>query len=136
VLQSLSGGERQRVHLARVLVQLWISERDLPQLLFLDEPVSSLDLRHQLQTIALARELVGDRLTVLAVVHDMNLALNFATRVVCLVEGRIVHDGLPTVCLTPEKLGSVFDVPLKWFQSADGTKMLGPGELQLGAAGP
>jgi iron complex transport system ATP-binding protein len=133
ILQSLSGGERQRVHLARVLVQLWISDRGLPQLLFLDEPVSNLDLQHQLQTITLARQLVGERLTVIAVVHDMNLALHFATRVICMAQGRIVDDGAPHQCLTPDKLAPVFGVSLTWFRNGNGMALLGPYDLQLSA---
>jgi iron complex transport system ATP-binding protein len=133
ILQSLSGGERQRVHFARVLVQLWISDSGMPQLLFLDEPVSNLDLRHQLQTITLARKLVSPRLTVIAVVHDMNFALHFATRVICLAKGRLVHDAAPQDCLTPDKLSPVFEVALTWFRSVDDARLLAPDALQRSA---
>ena len=77
---TLSGGERQRVTFARVLAQ------ETP-LLLLDEPTSSLDLHHQEQLMTLARSLVDRGGTVVAVLHDLNLAAAYADRIVLLDRG-------------------------------------------------
>ena len=74
---SLSGGERQRVLLARALAQ------DTP-LLLLDEPTASLDIAHQIRTLELVRRLVDDGTTVVAAIHDLNLAARFCDRLVLL----------------------------------------------------
>ncbi len=126
IVQELSGGEQQRVHLARVLVQLWSSGSSLPQMLFLDEPVSGLDLKHQLSTMKLVRSLVGENLGAIAVVHDMNLALRFATRVICVADGAIASDGPPESSLTPELLEHVFDIPMTKFRSNSGAQLIAP----------
>jgi iron complex transport system ATP-binding protein len=126
IVQELSGGERQRVHLARVLVQLWCSGGNIPQMLFLDEPVSGLDLKYQLSTMKLVRALVGERLGAVAVVHDMNLALRFATRVICISDGAIASNGPPESCLTPELLEHVFDIPMTKFRSNSGAQLVAP----------
>lgn len=126
IVQQLSGGEQQRVHLARVLVQLWSSGSSLPQMLFLDEPVSGLDLKHQLSTMKLVRSLVGKSLGAIAVVHDMNHAMRFATRVICIADGAIASDGPPETSLTPELLEHVFDIPMTKFRSISGAQLVAP----------
>jgi len=126
IVQELSGGEQQRVHLARVLVQLWSCGSSLPQMLFLDEPVSGLDLKHQLSTMKLVRSLVGESLGAIAVVHDMNHAMRFATRVICIADGAIASDGPPESSLTPELLENVFDVPMTKFRSESGAMLVAP----------
>jgi iron complex transport system ATP-binding protein len=126
IAQELSGGELQRVHLARVLVQLWSSGSKAPQMLFLDEPVSGLDLKHQLSTMKLVRSLVGESLGAVAVVHDMNLALRFATRVICIADGTIASDGTPENSLTPQLLEHVFDIPMTKFRSNSGALIIAP----------
>jgi iron complex transport system ATP-binding protein len=92
---SLSGGEQQRVQLARSLAQLWYNGS--PQgWLFLDEPTSALDLYHQQQLIRLLKALTIDgKLHVFTVLHDLNLAALWATRVLLLHQGKLVADGSP-----------------------------------------
>lgn len=103
-LNTLSGGERQRVVLARVLVQ----QADL---LLMDEPTASLDLRHQMLTMDLVREDVSGRnVGAMVVMHDLSLAARFCDRLVVLHEGRKVADGTPWEVLTSENLRTAFGV--------------------------
>ena len=109
---TLSGGEKQRVHLARALAQL-----DGPDaaLLLLDEPTASLDLAHQHRVLAGARRLArgeGDRppLAVVAVLHDLNLAAQYADRIAVLKRGELLAEGLPADVLRPDIVQAAFDV--------------------------
>jgi ABC-type cobalamin/Fe3+-siderophores transport system ATPase subunit len=101
-IDRLSGGERQRALLAMALAQ----ETDV---LLLDEPTVHLDPGHQLATLSLIREIGEERgLAVCAVLHDLNLASSFATRIVAMEAGRIVRDGPPLDVLRPELIARVF----------------------------
>ncbi len=101
-IDQLSGGERQRAVLAMALAQ----ETDV---LLLDEPTVHLDPGHQLATLALLRELGSRRqLAVCAVLHDLNLASAFASRIVALADGSIVRDGTPLEVLHPDLIRAVF----------------------------
>ncbi|WP_030545351.1 ABC transporter ATP-binding protein [Streptomyces albus] len=97
---TLSGGERQRVLLARALVQE-------PEILVLDEPTNHLDVRHQVELLSLLR---ASGLTVLVVLHDLNLAAAACDRLGVLREGRLVATGTPGDVLTTELVGEVFGV--------------------------
>ncbi|MDN3244560.1 ABC transporter ATP-binding protein [Streptomyces mutabilis] len=97
---TLSGGERQRVLLARALVQE-------PKVLVLDEPTNHLDVRHQVDLLSLLR---GSGLTVLVVLHDLNLAAAACDRLGVLSQGRLVASGAPAEVLTTELVGDVFGV--------------------------
>jgi iron complex transport system ATP-binding protein len=98
MLGSLSGGELQRVVLARALAQ------EAP-LLLLDEPTSALDLGHQQQALELVDALRHDHaLTVVAAMHDLTLAAQYADRLVLLDHGRIVADGSPDDVLSEERI--------------------------------
>lgn len=113
--QTLSGGERQRVQFARVLCQLQAGATIEPyQALFLDEPISSLDLCHQLAVLEAARTIAADGTTaVLAVLHDLTLAAAFADRLIVIDQGRIVADGAPGDILTVERVRAVFNVDIR-----------------------
>jgi iron complex transport system ATP-binding protein len=100
--RTLSGGEAQRVILASALTQR-------PEALLLDEPATHLDLRHQLSLYRLLGELAKSRLVV-AVTHDLNLALQFSNRVMVLEDGRIAGDGVPGDVLNPDLIVRVFGV--------------------------
>jgi len=100
--RTLSGGEAQRVILASALTQR-------PEALLLDEPATHLDLRHQLSLYRLLGELAKSRLVV-AVTHDLNLALQFSDRVMVLEDGRIAGDGAPADVLNPALIARVFGV--------------------------
>ena len=111
LITTLSGGEQQRAHFARVLVQLACGEAlHGPGLLLLDEPTASLDLRHQLDLIEATQRCRTRGITVIAVLHDLNLAALFAHRIVVLDRGRITADGAPRDILTDAMLERVFGV--------------------------
>lgn len=112
--QTLSGGERQRVHFARVLAQLAAGRTlEMQQALFLDEPIASLDLKHQLALLETARDLARQGLAVVAVLHDLQLAAGLADELVLLHKGRLVTRGTPDAVLTPTTLSTVFGVTLR-----------------------
>ena len=104
---SLSGGEQQRVHLARVLAQIW----DQPgALLLMDEPVSAMDVQFQHQTLAIARALANRGMMVIMILHDMNLAAQYADRLLLLKNGRKLHDGSPAEVLNERNIYTVFSI--------------------------
>lgn len=108
---TLSGGERARVFLAAVLAQLWETESDQPRFLLLDEPTAALDLAHQHHLLATAREFAATRgLGVLAILHDLNLAAQYADRVLVLRDGRLLAQGAPREVLTPALIAEGFSV--------------------------
>lgn len=98
---EMSGGELQRVMIARALAQA-------TPLLLMDEPVSNLDIAHQIELMRLLGE--ADGRTVLIVIHDMNLALRFCQRLLLLHDGRLVYDGPTADGLTPENIARVYGV--------------------------
>ena len=102
---TMSGGEQQRVQLARVLAQLW----DCPGgLLLLDEPVSGLDLLYQQQTLAIAKAFAKQGFMVVAVLHDLNLAAQYADRILMMKDGRRWKDGTPAQVLNTNDIYNVF----------------------------
>ena len=106
---SLSGGEQQRVHLARVLAQSWpTGTGTMSGAVLLDEPVSSLDPQHQHRTLELARALAGHGLAVLVILHDLNLAVQYADRIALLCGGRLVALGPSQTVLNEPLLSDVY----------------------------
>ena len=108
---TLSGGERQRVQVARALAQLHGAPR--PAALLLDEPTSSLDVKHGAALLALLRRLAREGLAVLVVLHDLNEAAYVADRVAVLAEARLVMFGTPREVLRPALLGDIYGVPFR-----------------------
>ena len=108
---TLSGGEKQRVQFARVLAQIWRPLGSATRLLFLDEPLTFLDIRHQIDFMQKVRAFASQKdVVVVGVVHDLNLAAQFADRLLLLHEGRILADGLTGDVMTEEHLGAAFGV--------------------------
>lgn len=122
---TLSGGERRRVHLARVLCQIWQPlADDGDRLLLLDEPTAGLDLLHQHEALSLARDFAGRGVAVIAVVHDINLALNYADDVVVLHRGRLKAAGAAADVLTFGLIEEVFEVTAEEVSSRNGRRFL------------
>ncbi|MCP4817557.1 MAG: heme ABC transporter ATP-binding protein [Shimia sp.] len=107
--QELSGGEQQRVQLARVLAQVWEPvAHNSPRWLFLDEPVSALDIGHQLLVMQIARDFADAGGGVVAVMHDLNLTAMFADQVALISKGQVLAQAAPEVVLTDENLSLAY----------------------------
>lgn len=107
--QELSGGEQQRVQLARVLCQVWAPVLDgQPRYLMLDEPVSSLDIKHQLIIMEIAREFANGGGGVVAILHDLNLTAMVSDRIFVMHAGRLAAAGTPQEVLRDDLLERVF----------------------------
>ncbi len=117
--QTLSVGEQARVSMARVLAQ------DTP-LLFLDEPTAVLDIGQQERFLAIARSLVDEGRGVIAVLHDLNVAMRFATEVVVLHQGRCVASGEPRTVLTEALLSDVYHQKIRVTATTDGRSVILP----------
>lgn len=104
---QLSGGERQRVILAQALTQQ-------PKILLLDEPISHLDLQHQIEIMNLIKKLSMDQqLTVIAVLHDLNIAAAYSDHIVMLKAGEISAVGSPVEALTADNIKAVFGIDVE-----------------------
>jgi iron complex transport system ATP-binding protein len=101
IVSTLSEGERQRVYLAQCIAQN-------PKVLLLDEPVSHLDIKHQMQTLELLAALNRQGLTILMILHDLNLASEFCSRILLLSDGRVFADGEPSVTLTYQHIEEAY----------------------------
>ena len=111
---TLSGGEQQKVQLARVLAQIWNLDRTdaerAPRCLFLDEPTASLDVHYQLHLLEIARGLCDRSCTVVAILHDLNVALQYGDAFFLLDGGRLVSETDDASTFSPELLERVFHV--------------------------
>jgi iron complex transport system ATP-binding protein len=103
---ELSGGEKQRVILARALAQQ-------PEILLLDEPTSALDIHHQTEVMELITGLnQREGLTVLAVLHDVNMAARYCSRMILLRDGKIAADGEPSAVITRKNMEALYQMKL------------------------
>ncbi len=117
-VDTLSGGERQRAWIAMLLAQQ-------TQCLLLDEPISALDVRHQVETLRLVHRLAEEReLTVIAVLHDVDLAARFCDRLVALRAdasgGELIADGSPAQIMNSDTLQGIYSVPMGVMERAPG----------------
>jgi iron complex transport system ATP-binding protein len=120
---TLSGGERQKTQLARVLAQVW-QEEGAPEetILFLDEPTTSLDLHFQLQLLATAKSFLRRGATIIASLHDLNLAFDFGDRFFIMDGGRLVHEADAPCAVPQELIERVYRVNAERIAAGDRTR--------------
>jgi iron complex transport system ATP-binding protein len=104
---TLSGGEKQRVQLARVLAQVW-EETVHPRYILMDEPTSSLDIAQQQHIFHLAKQVCTRNIGVMAIVHDLNQAVQFADELYFLRDGRLVASGDAHEVFTKDTIEETF----------------------------
>ncbi|WP_407330748.1 ABC transporter ATP-binding protein [Enterovibrio sp. 27052020O] len=109
-VSTLSGGERQRAWVAMLLAQQ-------SECILLDEPTSALDVAHQYELLSLIRNLNTSRgITVIMVLHDINMAARFSDTLIALHSGRVLAQGSPDDLMTEATLASIYGIPLGKFQ--------------------
>lgn len=107
MVDSLSGGERQRVWLAMLLAQN-------SRYLLLDEPTSALDIAHQVDVLGLVHRLSQQLgLSVIVVLHDINMAARYCDRLIALHSGRLLLDGSPVELMTEANLQAIYGLPMQ-----------------------
>jgi len=108
---TLSGGEKQKVQLARVLAQIWNEDAPRePKTLFLDEPTASLDVHYTIHLLDVAKELLQRDCTVIAVLHDLNVAFQYADAVFVMEAGRVAAETDEPRSIERDLLERVFSV--------------------------
>lgn len=117
-ITELSGGERQRVLIARALCQQ-------PRILLLDEPVSALDIRHQVSVLDSVREAVTEQgLTCVCVLHDLNLASHYADQIIILKNGYLAAAGAPEEVLERRLLETVYETEVRILRDEEELRVL------------
>jgi iron complex transport system ATP-binding protein len=112
LITEVSGGERQLILLAQALAQE-------PHFLLLDEPMANLDIAHQCHVMLLLQRLARAGIGVMAVIHDLSMAVRCFPRLILLDDGTIAGDGAPTEVLSVEMIKRVFGVQARFYQDQD-----------------
>lgn len=121
---ELSGGEQQKVIIARALAQQ-------PEIMLLDEPTSSLDIRHQLEILCILRTLAQSKhCSVIISIHDLNLASRFSDRLFLLKDGSIFAAGTPESVMTEENIEAVYGIKSRVTKSVLGMPQITPLESE------
>ena len=120
LVDTLSGGERQRAWLSMLVAQQAAT-------LLLDEPISALDIAHQVEVLALVRRMCHRQgRSAVVVLHDVNMAARYCDHIVALKEGRVVLEGPPATLMDPTALQSVYGLPMQVLTGPDGTPVAMP----------
>ena len=121
----LSGGEKQRVQLARVFCQIWDDDNNSPRLLLLDEPSSSLDLGHQHHLMKAIKKFAEQGVTIVVVMHDINLAARYADKMLALLCSEQVAYGEPKQVVTEKIMQRLYGLNVEvLFSSKQGHPVL------------
>ncbi|MGC5746924.1 heme ABC transporter ATP-binding protein [Chryseobacterium sp. NFX27] len=106
---TLSGGEKQRVHLSRVMAQL---ENEIAhKLVFLDEPLNNLDIKHQYKALEIIKNFTKKANSAIVVLHDLNLAAQFADKILLMKSGKVAAYGTPQEVFTAETISQAYNFP-------------------------
>ncbi|WP_292009764.1 heme ABC transporter ATP-binding protein [Chryseobacterium sp.] len=111
---TLSGGEKQRVHLSRVMAQL--QNEIAHKLLFLDEPLNNLDIKHQYKALEIIKKFTRKANSAIVVLHDLNLAAQFADKILLMKSGRVAAYGNPEEVFTSEIISEAYNFPCSIFK--------------------
>ncbi|MDN5205343.1 heme ABC transporter ATP-binding protein [Fulvivirgaceae bacterium BMA10] len=111
IYMTLSGGEKQRVQLARALAQIWERSTD-PSYLFLDEPTANLDIAQQHQIFEHTKRMCGSNVGILMIIHDLNLAAQYADHLIYLKQGSIVAQGPAEFMIKKHWIEETFSYPV------------------------
>jgi len=124
LVDILSGGERQRVWLAMLLAQR-------TKYLLLDEPLAALDISHQIEMLSLIRTLSRTlELTVIIVIHDINMAARFCDHIIALHSGELLTEGTVEQVFQEPTLQDIYGVPMRITEHAAGYPVAMPGDLE------
>ena len=111
----MSGGERQRVMIARTIAQ------DTPWII-LDEPVSNLDVKHQAELMMVLERLRKEKgKTIVAILHDLNLAATFCTQIILMKQGKVFKAGAVQEVLTEDNLSRVYELQFDFLENKKGS---------------
>lgn len=114
LVETLSGGERQRAWLAMLVAQGTAC-------LILDEPISALDVAHQVEVLGLVHRLAHQRgMSVVVVLHDVNMAARYCDEILALRAGRLIARGTPAAIMTPDTLAAIYGIPMGVLTSPEG----------------
>lgn len=115
-VNELSGGQQQMVMIARALAQE-------PKILLLDEPTANLDIRHQFEVLELLHDLCNKGITIIIAIHDINMAIRYASHIMMLKEGRIFAYGKEEV-VTSENIGELYNINVEIIRREDSLYIL------------
>jgi iron complex transport system ATP-binding protein len=108
---TLSGGEKQKTQLARVLAQIWSEDADTDErVLFLDEPTTSLDIHYQIHLLDTARDFLKRRCTIVASLHDLNMAFEYGEHFFLFEGGRLRHESASARAIPQDMMEQVYRV--------------------------
>ncbi len=106
---TLSGGEKQRIQFARALAQIWKTDPQTVSYFFMDEPLTGLDIKYQQLFLKIATSLLHENLILVTVMHDINLAMQYADKVIFLKNGMLAAAGNTKDIISEELIETVFD---------------------------
>lgn len=105
---TLSGGEKQRVQFARILAQVWYAIPGQCRYVFLDEPLTFLDVHHQHELLQKLRQLLAGDMVIVGIIHDLNLASTYADHLTLIYNSAVLSDGVPEYVLRPELIQTAY----------------------------